>query len=96
MVFFYLTQFFQRVTLLLKRLRLWERNLVLFSYLRYGHRVSFLTNPKTYPFIKESLGNKLSRLTNQSQIILYSSTTFWLFSQSNAQIYDHEKSIPSS
>ena len=56
---------------------------------------SFLTLKNLF-FIENSSGNKYSRLANQSQIILYSSTTFWLVSKSNTLIYVHEKSNPST
>ena len=49
---------------------------------------------KTSIFIEDSPGNKHSRLTNQSQIISYSSTTFWLVSQSNVLIYVLRVSLP--
>ena len=48
---------------------------------------------KTSIFIEDSSGKKHSRLANQSQIILYTFTTFWLVSQSNVLIYVCEKSI---
>ena len=50
---------------------------------------------KTSVFIENSLGDKHSWLANQLQIILYSSTTFLLVSQSNALIYICRKSAPS-
>ena len=50
-----------------------------------GSLLSF--NPKNNNFIEDSLWNKHSPLANQSQIISYTFSTFWLVSQSHALIY---------
>ena len=42
---------------------------------------------ETSIFTEDSPGSKHSWLANQSQIILYTFTTFWLVSQSNVLIY---------
>ena len=78
---------FQRVKLLLKKLLFLERFIFLFSCLWVWtlDLFSHLTI-KTSIFIEDSLGRKHSRLANQSQIILYTFTTFWQVSQSNASV----------
>ena len=46
--------------------------------------------------MKDSPKNEHSRLDNQSEIILYTFTTFWLVNPSNTLIYVCGKSIPST
>ena len=46
-----------------------------------------ISTPKKSIFIEGSSGNKHFRLANQSMIISYNSTTFWLVSLSNAPIF---------
>ena len=46
--------------------------------------------------MEDSPGNKRFRLANQSHIISYSFTTFWLVSQLNELIYVYGKSILST
>ena len=68
-------------------------NIYLFTCLRLRHRISSLFYLKTSILIPV---NKHSRLANQSQIILSSSTTFWLVNLTIAQINIRGKSIISA
>ena len=81
---------FRRVSLLLE-----ISFLILLSLVWILDLFSHLTL-KTSIFIEDSAGNKHSRLVNQSQIILYTFTTFWLVSQSNVLIYFCGQIIPST
>ena len=72
-----------------------EISFIIFFFVFGMDIVSLLSShPETFIFI-DSPGNKHFRLANQSQIISYSFTAFWLVSQSNALIYVCGKTIPS-
>ena len=73
-----------------------EISFLIFLYLIWTlDSFSYLTL-KTSIFIEDFPRNKHSWLANQSHIILYTFTTFWLVGQSNVLVYVCGKSIPST